>query len=124
MCSLALLLTACGNDTVSFSTQEDSRRQALENAEYNARHWRDKNAENYKILMRGDSTISSRCAQGDGWATIDLKNDDKPNIELKCSTVSGTIGCLTKTDFQGRKYAKQDGQCNKEIPYPLPKIQK
>lgn len=40
------LLIGCGSEEVSFSTQEDSRRQAIENSEYNARNWRDSNARN------------------------------------------------------------------------------
>jgi len=127
-----LLLVGCGGEEVSFETQEDSRRQAIENAEYNARGWRDSNAPSFKILMRGDSTISSSCAQGDGWATVDLKKSQKIEgedvlseaIQLKCSTVSGTIGCLKKEDFQERSYADEDGRCNTSLSSPLPKIAK
>jgi len=118
------LLAACGNDEVSFNTQEQARAQAIENAEYNARNWRDTNAPDAKIIMRGDSTISSSCASGDGWATVDLKLPNGSMSQLKCSTVSGTIGCLPKEDFQSRSYAKQDGRCNSELPFPLPKIVK
>ena len=118
-----IAVTGC-SDEVSFSTQEQSRAQAIENAEYNARLWRDKNAQDLKIMMRGDSTISPSCAQGDGWATVDLTNgkNTEAKVELKCSTVSGTIGCLKKTDFQQRDY--QDGNCDKSLPVPLPKIVK
>lgn len=118
------LFSGCGSDEVSFATQEDSRRQAIENAEYNARNWRNTNAPNHKIIMRGDSAINASCAQGDGWASVDLNNDSGEKIELKCSTVSGTIGCLTKADFQEREYAQQEGKCNPDVPFPLPKIQK
>lgn len=77
--------------------------------------------------MRGDSTISASCAQGDGWATVDLESEKESpsqNIQLKCSTVSGAIGCLKKEDFQERSYAKQEGRCNTDLPMPLPKITK
>lgn len=122
--TVGLFLTACGGEKVSFETQEDSRRQAIENAEYNANSWRNKNQPNGKILMRGDSTISATCAQGDGWATVDIEENDM-FTELKCSTVSGTIGCMTTIDFKQREqYANQDGSCNKDIPFPLPKIVK
>jgi hypothetical protein len=119
-------LTACGSDQVSFATQEQARMQVNENAQYNATNWRNENAPKHKILMRGDSTISSKCATGDGWVTVDLKSPTHKTdvIPLKCSSVSGTIGCLTLDDFQRRKaYFKQDGQCNHELPFPLPKIQ-
>lgn len=120
----ALTLQACGGDKVSFETQEDSRRQAIENAEYNAKAWRNKNQPNGKLLMRGDSTIDATCAQGDGWATVDIE-EGNVFTELKCSTVSNTIGCMESADFKSREnYASQDGTCNMDIPFPLPKIVK
>ncbi|RVU83814.1 hypothetical protein EOL70_13380 [Leucothrix sargassi] len=118
--------TACSSDTVSFATQEQARMQVNENAEYNATNWRNENAPKHKILMRGDSTIGEKCARGDGWVTVDLKNPTHKAdvITLKCSSVSGSIGCLVLEDFQERKeYFKQDGQCNHKLPFPLPKIQ-
>jgi hypothetical protein len=66
------------------------------------------------------------CATGDGWVTVDLKSSTNSAdlITLKCSSVSGSIGCLVLEDFQERKeYFKQDGRCNHELPFPLPKIQ-
>ena len=119
-------LTACGSDTVSFATQEQARMQVNENAAYNATNWRNENAPKHKILMRGDSTIGEKCATGDGWVTVDLKSptNSADLITLKCSSVSGSIGCLVLEDFQERKeYFKQDGRCNHELPFPLPKIQ-
>lgn len=124
MSMAALALQACGGDKVSFQTQEDARKQAIENAEYNAKSWRNSNQPNGKILMRGDSTIGPDCAQGDGWATVDVQEKGE-FTELKCSTVSGTIGCMTSMDFKQRDgYADQDGGCNMDIPFPLPKIVK
>ena len=121
---LALALVGCSGDKVSFQTQEDARTQARSNAEYNAKSWRNKNQPNGKILMRGDSTIGPNCAQGDGWATVDIE-EGNTFTELKCSTVSGTIGCMTTMDFKQRdSYADQDGSCNNDIPFPLPKIAK
>ena len=118
------MLVGCGNEKVSWETQEQARKQAIENAEYNAKNWRNQNKPEGKIVMRGDSTISETCAQGDGWATVDVEQNTK-TIELKCSTVSGTIGCIEKVDFQSRKqYSNQEGVCNKELPFPLPKILK
>ena len=123
---IVLLLAACSGEKASFETQEQARQTVMENAEFNARVYRDANTPLLKIKMRGDSTISPACITGDGWATIDLVNDSGTTLsKLKCSTVSGTIGCMTETDFKERAdYAKQDGTCNKEIPFPLPKIVK
>lgn len=119
-------LAACG-DKASFATQEQARQTVLENAEYNARVYRDANAPSLKIKMRGDSTVSASCVTGDGWATIDLLDPTtlQPAQRIKCSTVSGTIGCMLESDFKERSdYARQDGSCNREIPFPLPKIVK
>lgn len=122
---LAIVLTACGGDQVSWDTQELSRSTALENAEYNAKQFRMKSPtyKEWGILMRGDSTIGKNCAQGDGWATVDLQAPDSTKkVSLKCSTASGTIGCLIKKDFMERPFAGEDGHCNANLPVPLPKI--
>jgi hypothetical protein len=121
------VLLGCGQEKASFETQEQARQQVLENAEYNAKVYRDATAPTAKIKMRGDSTISSTCIVGDGWVTVDLLYPQTLQVyqTLKCSSVSGTIGCMTKEDFQARSdYARQDGSCNRELPFPLPKIVK
>jgi hypothetical protein len=126
--SLAILtgaLAGCeSKDKASFSTQEQSRQSALENATYNANNWRNANAPDNKVVMRGDSSIGPDCVQGDGWATVDLVNEqNKAVTKLKCSTVSGTIGCMTEADFKPRtEYSSRDGHCNTDLPFPLPKI--
>ena len=126
--ALALASTACTqDDLLSFESVESGRIQANENSEFNAKAFRQTHAEyaGYSISMRGDSTQSGRCGQGDGWSSIDLvKIDDGKKIALKCSTVSAATGCLTDKDFKERSYASQDGNCNEELPFPLPKIQK
>jgi len=46
-------------------------------------------------------------------------------IKLKCSTVSAGLGCMTEDDFKKRaNYANQEGRCNADIPFPLPKLAK
>lgn len=122
---IAALISGCGPEKASFETQEQARQQVLENANYNAKAWRDANAPDAKIMMRGDSTISPMCITGDGWVTVDLLQDNKAPEQLKCSSVSGTIGCLKVNDFKQRaEYASQDGNCNRDLPFPLPKILK
>jgi hypothetical protein len=121
------LLIGCGQEKASFETQEQARQQVLENAEFNAKVYRDSLAPKARIKMRGDSTISATCIVGDGWVTVDLLYPETAQVyqTLKCSSVSGTIGCMTKEDFQERAdYAKQDGSCNRDLPFPLPKIVK
>jgi hypothetical protein len=125
---LTVALLACGkNEELSFDSVESGRVQANENSEYNAKSFRQNNAHyaGYSISMRGDSTQSTKCGQGDGWASIDLvKVDEGKKVALKCSTVSAATGCMTDLDFKSRSYAAQDGKCDESIPFPLPKIQK
>jgi len=96
---------------------------------YNAQKWRTTvpQYKDWSIEGRGDSTQSPTCPQGDGWATMDFIN---PNMttkaSVKCSTVSGNIGCLEANDFKGKAYASEDGVCQatNKVPFPLPKIGK
>jgi hypothetical protein len=121
------LVTACKEDTLSFDSVESARVQANENSEYNAKAFRVAHPEYtaFSISMRGDSTQSAKCGQGDGWATIDLVNIDKGvKVVLKCSTVSAATSCMTEEDFKTRAYAANEGKCDDSIPFPLPKIQK
>lgn len=123
-----LALTACKQEEkLSFESVESARIQANENSEFNAKAFRQSHPEyaGFSIATRGDSTQSSKCGMGDGWASIDLVSIEKgQKIPLKCSTASAAIGCMTDVDFKSRPYASQDGICNEEIPFPLPKIQK
>jgi predicted small lipoprotein YifL len=122
------IITACGKkEELDFATVESARMQANENSEFNAKAFRQKHPEYsaYSISMRGDSSQSSKCGQGDGWASLDLVDIDKnSNTKLKCSTVSAAIGCMSEEDFKTRQYASEDGVCNETLPFPLPKIQK
>jgi hypothetical protein len=125
--SAALLLFGCGKEEpkASFETQEQARQTVLENAEFNARRFRDASAPKAKILMRGDSSIKPDCITGDGWVSVDLVAEETGAVvsKLKCSSVSASIGCMTQDDFQSRpSYSDQDGVCNRDLPFPLPKI--
>lgn len=123
------LLTACGKD-VSFDTLETARKQAKENAEFNAKTWRaqTKAYGELSIIGRGDSSQVPDCPQGDGWASLDLVNPNNPaqKINLKCSTVSDSVGCREANDFKTSPYANEDGRCQAvtKVPHPLPKIAK
>jgi hypothetical protein len=123
-----IVLTACSKDKVSFDTAEDSRRQVRENVTQLSQEYRAASKlGDYDIMIRGDSTISRECPQGDGWATIDLVTKDRDpskTIRLKCSTVSEGIGCMTEEDFKTKRYATEDGKCSTEFGYPLPKLVK
>lgn len=122
----SLLLAACGKD-VSFDTLETQRSVANDNSKYNAQKWRAENGfENLNILARGDSTQQASCPQGDGWASVDLINSKTKasELQLKCSTVSGNLGCYIASDFKARAVlAKQENTCNNDIPKTLKKIE-
>jgi hypothetical protein len=125
--SATVLLTACKGDEVSWQTQETQRAIAIENSEFNARNLRQKNKQYAGLVIngRGDSTISKNCANGDGWASVDLVDaNGKLQAQLKCSTASANIGCLAKHDFDERSYASEEGRCNPDLPVPMPKIVK
>jgi len=127
--SAIALLSACSKD-VSFDTLETARKQAKENAEFNAKAWRaqTKTYGELSIISRGDSSQEPACPQGDGWASMDLVNPTNPNakLSLKCSTVSDSVGCREATDFKTSPYANEDGRCQAttKVPHPLPKIAK
>ncbi len=122
-------LAACGKD-VSFDTLETARKQAKENAEFNAQSWRAQTPDyaQLSLISRGDSSQTPDCPQGDGWASIDLVNPNNPaqKIALKCSTVSDSVGCREANDFRMSPFANEDGSCQPvtKVPHPLPKIAK
>ena len=123
----AFMLTACQEEKVSFDTLETQRSVANDNSRYNAQKWRAENGfEKFGILARGDSTQQMNCPQGDGWASVDIidAQTKQPVQKLKCSTVSGNIGCLKDEDFKARAVlAKQENSCNSDIPKILKKIE-
>jgi hypothetical protein len=130
MIAAAVLTSACGQKDVSFDTLELARATAKTNAEYNAQGFRASSPTyaNYALESQGDSTQTPKCPQGDGWASARLVNKDNPSqkVTLKCSTVSGTVGCMTQADFATKPYAADDGACQPttKVPFPLPKIAK
>lgn len=127
--ALASSLSACSGRTeqVSFDTLELQRNVANDNSRFNAQKWRAENGhESLSILARGDSTQQAACPQGDGWASVDLidPKSKQPIVKLKCSTVSGNLGCYLDADFKARAVlAQQENRCNADIPKALKKIE-
>ena len=123
-------LAACGKDKVSFDTLETARSQGKANAEWNAQVFRASSPQyaNAAIVAQTDSTMTPYCPQGDGWGSVKLVNKENPAqaVGLKCSTVSGAVGCLLDKDFQTKSYAGDDGRCQdvSKVPFPIPKISK
>lgn len=125
-CAIAAVLVSvgCGNEIASHDATETARSVASDNAIFSAQKYRASAHADWSIVPRGDSTQSRECPQGDGWASVDLMSPDKAKtIKLKCSTYSAGIGCLTADDFNARaQLSAQEGNCNAEVPYPLPKV--
>lgn len=125
---VATMLAACGPDKVSFDTLETARTQSKANAEFNASVYRAANKYDANIIAMTDSTMTPECPQGDGWASVKLVDNTNPSrqVGLKCSTVSGSVGCMTDADFKTKAYAGDDGRCQPtdKVPFPIPKIAK
>jgi hypothetical protein len=126
---LALALSACASQSVSFATVEEARGTARENSLFNAQAFRQTSPDfiGWDIQSRGDSSQTNECPQGDGWATLTLVSPDKgTKTDIKCSTVSPNIQCMTSAEFKTKQYAVEDGACAKtdRVPFPLPKIAK
>lgn len=121
---LCAALVGCGDEKASHDATETARGVASDNAVFSAQKYRASAHADWAIVPRGDSTQSRECPQGDGWASIDLMSPDKAKtIKLKCSTYSAGIGCLTADDFNARaQLSSQEGNCNAEVPYPMPKV--
>lgn len=126
--ALALLtLPACGTETVSFDTVEEARGTARDNALFNAQAFRQTSPDfsGWDIQTRGDSSQTNDCPQGDGWSTMTFISPNKSQrIDVKCSTVSPNIQCMTSAEFKTKTYSTEDGQCatTDRVPFPLPKI--
>jgi hypothetical protein len=114
---------------VAFDTVEQARAQARDNAGWNAQNYRANSPQyqQFNVQNNGDSTQANDCPQGDGWASLKLVNPANVNtiIKIKCSTVSGGIGCMTEDEFKQKPaYSVQEGHCQPTtvVPFPLPKI--
>lgn len=124
---LAIALTACGKQEVSFNTLEEAKNQVRENALFNAQRFRAENprVKDWSVVSNGDSSQTNDCPQGDGWATLTLYSPNAAqSVKIKCSTVSAATGCLFDAEFKEKPFAAEDGKCNMHVPHPIPKIAK
>lgn len=111
----AITLAACGP-----SAEEVDQSQVLskQNAEYNLRRFIRSNVDNALDWdIQSDSTISTDCPSGDGWAsgTVETPQGD---LKVKCQTTGsgkGSNGCLLAVDFNKKEYAEQEGNCDKSL---------
>jgi len=149
-----LALTACGEKPVeqvmkdggqvskdkafSFQTVEEQRAQGRANAGASAAEYQRQNPriQGWETIVKADTTHSSTCPQGDGWAEVVFMRSERAegktqNLQIEkatvmCSTVSSTQGCVMSApvDNWSKHPAKaQDGSCAStlEVPFPLPK---
>lgn len=152
----AAALVACGKDKTvdqvmqdygqvhkdnafSFQTVEEQRAQGRANAGASAAEYQRQNPRlsGWESIVKADTTHSSTCPQGDGWAEVVFMRTEREdgktkNLQIEkatamCSTVSATQGCvmLAPVDNWSKHPAKaHDGQCasTREVPFPLPKV--
>lgn len=115
---LLVLVGACEKNA-SEEVVEEAKLLAKENSLALAQLWRIEHSAlygSYDIFPRGDSTISPKCPQGDGWASIDLiETKTGRKIKLKCSTYSRGNGCMTSKDFKSKRFASQENRCSTEF---------
>lgn len=124
-------LAACGEKTVPPDRLEEARQIAKANGEFNAAVYKAQNPRftaDYSIVSRSDDTQSPACPQGDGWAELSIMKVEGKTVDktsLVCSTYSASVGCYRKEDFdKNANLAKQNGTCNSDVPYPIPRIAK
>jgi hypothetical protein len=152
----ALMLAACGekptvekvmqergevakDNAFSFQTVEEQRAQGRANAGASAAEYQRQNPRvlGWESIVKADTTHSSTCPQGDGWAEVVFMRTDRidgttKNLQVEkatvmCSTVSTNQGCVmvSPVDNWSKHPAKaQDGSCasTREVPFPLPKV--
>lgn len=129
MLALALAVSGCSKvERVSFDTVEQARGTANENALFNAQKYRVNNVilAGWGIIPNGDSSQTNECPQGDGWATLSFVSLEKNRtVPVKCSTVSGNLGCMLDSEFKSKSYASDDNHCQPttKVPFPIKKIQ-
>lgn len=124
---------------VSFKTVEEQRAQGRANATATAAEYQRQNPRilGWETIVKADTTHSSRCPQGDGWAEVvfmrtereagNTKNLQIEKASVMCSTVSRDQGCVmfTPVDNWSKHPGKmQDGHCasTHEVPFPLPNV--
>ncbi len=126
------------DNAFSFATVEEQRAQGRANAgaasvEYQRQNPR---VQGWETIVKADTTHSSTCPQGDGWAEVVFMRTEREdgktkNLQIEkatvmCSTVSATQGCVmvAPVDNWSKHPGKtQDGTCasTREVPFPLPK---
>ena len=118
-------LSACKEDAVPQEIVDQNMIISQRNAEFNATKFRNERyPDALRVMMDSDSTISTYCRFGDGWASGKLEMPDNTEVDVKCQTNGsgkGFAGCLLKSDFASKSFADEDGVCSTTIT-SLPKF--
>lgn len=129
--TIALTLMAACSQKISSNVLEEARATAKANSELNAQLYKAANPRftaDYSIITRADTSQTPECPQGDGWAELSIMKVEGKTVDktvLMCSTYSTSVGCYRQEDFaKDKQLAGQDGRCNKDIPFPLPTLNK
>ena len=126
--AIAVALVGCGEKVDrSFEAVSLNKGIAKENATYLANKFRASSARyaDYNLIIDGDSTISKKCPQGDGWASGKLEDPKTyATIGIKCPTYDPNAQCWFDSDFKKKPFAVQNNTCNPEVPHPIPRIKK
>jgi hypothetical protein len=141
--AIGLLATLLGcskePEISSFNTVEEQRAQGRANAAATAADYQRQNPRilGWESIVKADTSHSSVCPQGDGWAEVVFMRTERAEASTKnlqiekatvmCSTVSFNEGCVmvSPTDNWSKHPKKAvDGQCanTNEVPFPLPKV--
>jgi hypothetical protein len=67
-----------------------------------------------RILAQSDSSVSSACRYGDGWASAVVNFEGGKTLDVKCQTNGsgkGISGCMTKGEFETKTYKAEEGVC-------------
>ncbi len=127
------------DNAFDFKTVEEQRAQGRSNAETSAVMYQQQNPriQGWDTIVKADTTHSSTCPQGDGWAEVVYmyverdagkpKNTSIEKATVMCSTVSTDQGCVmvSPVDNWSKHPAKaQDSKCAStlDVPFPLPKV--
>lgn len=117
--AFSLLLSACSSDDApSGDTLESIRAVGVATAQSNARAYSlSVHGNGAHVVTQSDSTVSSSCPYGDGWASVKVTTD-AGEFGLKCQTfgsTKGTKGCLSDEEFATKSFAEQNGKCDEEL---------
>ena len=110
---ISIVLFGCSNDEVPMEIVDENMIITKNNAEKNAQRYAKERYPDFKeVLVDSDSTVSSTCRFGDGWASAKIIDGNGQHVSLKCQTNGrgkGSHGCMTKKEFGG-KYSLQKSQ--------------